>query len=69
MQQGDRTITLIDPVVTVPNPVIDAGVELPNFNDNYAGKAPDLGAFELGSPPIRFGRRAIEDIWAPWEIH
>lgn len=69
IRQGDRTVTLTDPVITVPNPVIDSGVRLANFNDDYAGKAPDLGAFELGRPPIRFGRRAASDIWAPWELH
>jgi len=69
MQQGDRTVTLTDPVVTVLNPIIDSGVVIPNFNDDYAGKAPDLGAFEVGRPPIRFGRRATADIWAPWELH
>ena len=69
IQQGDRTVTLTDPVMTVPNPVIDSGVKLPNFNDDYAGEAPDLGAFELGRPPIRFGRRAKNNIWAPWELH
>jgi hypothetical protein len=69
VQQGDRTVNLTDPVTTVPNPVIDSGVRIPNFNDDYAGKAPDLGAFELGLPPIRFGRRAVSDIWAPWELH
>jgi hypothetical protein len=68
-QFGDKTVTLTDPVTTVPNPVVDAGVRIPNFNDDYAGKAPDLGAFELGRPPIRFGRRAVGDIWAPWELH
>jgi hypothetical protein len=68
-QFGDKTVTLTDPVTTVPNPVIDTGVRIPNFNDNYACKAPDLGAFELGRPPIRFGRRAVSDIWAPWELH
>ena len=66
---GDKTVTLTDPVTTVPNPVIDSGVRIPNFNDDYAGKAPDLGAFELGRPPIRFGRRAASDIWAPWELY
>ena len=65
----DKTVTLTDPVTTVPNPVVDSGVRLANFNDNYAGKAPDLGAFELGRPPIRFGRRAAGNIWAPWELH
>ena len=69
MQRGGRSVTLTDPVVTVPNPVIDSGLRLPNFNDDYTGKAPDLGAFELGRPPIRFGRRAAHDIWAPWELH
>jgi hypothetical protein len=69
MLRGGKKVTLTDPVVTVPNPVIDSGVRLPNFNDDHSGKAPDLGAFELGSPPIRFGRRAVHDIWAPWELH
>ena len=68
-QFGDKSITLTDPVTSVPNPIVDSGVKLPNFNDDYAGKAPDLGAFELGRPPIRFGRRAAGDIWAPWELH
>ena len=69
VRQGDKKVTLTDPVTTVPNPVIDSGVRLANFNDDYAGKAPDLGAFEVGRPPIRFGRRAKDDIWAPWELH
>ena len=69
VQEGDRTVNLTDPVTTVHNPVIDSGVRIPNFNDDYAGKAPDLGAFELGRPPIRFGRRAVSEIWAPWELH
>jgi hypothetical protein len=69
VQQGDRTVNLTDPVTTAPNPVVDSGVRIPNFNDDYAGKAPDLGAFEMGRPPIRFGRRAVSDIWAPWELH
>jgi len=69
VKQGDKTVTLTDPVMTVPNPIIDSGAKLPNFNDDYAGKAPDLGAFELGRPPIRFGRRATGNHWAPWELH
>jgi len=27
-------------------PGVDAGVRLPNFNDDFTGKAPDIGAFE-----------------------
>ena len=66
---GGKTVSITDPVVTVPNPVIDAGIPLPGFNDNFSGSAPDLGAFELGRPPLRFGRRArLENHWAPWEL-
>ena len=36
---------------------IDRGVELPTINDGYAGKAPDLGAYELGAPPPHYGPR------------
>lgn len=68
-QQGDTTVTITDPVMTVPNPVIDSGVVIPNFNEDYYGDAPDLGAFELGKPPIKFGRRAHKELyWAPWEL-
>ena len=55
-------------MVTAPNPVIDAGEVLPNFNDAFTGEAPDLGAFEVGKPPLKFGRRAREEVWAPWEV-
>ena len=33
----------------------DAGLRLPNFNDSFTGEGPDMGAFESGSPPLRFG--------------
>ena len=62
----ERIIT--DPVITIPNPMIDGGIPIPGFNDNFEGKAPDLGAFEVGRPPIRFGRTAGGRVWAPWEI-
>jgi hypothetical protein len=67
---GGQTREVTDPVVSQPNPVIDAGAPLPNFNDDFAGKAPDLGAFEIGRPPLEFGRRAYlrwDEGWAPWE--
>lgn len=67
---GGQKRTITDPVVTRSNPVIDAGVALPNFNDDFTGKAPDLGAFEVGRPPLEFGRRAYlkwSEGWAPWE--
>ncbi|UCG56477.1 MAG: right-handed parallel beta-helix repeat-containing protein [Phycisphaerales bacterium] len=68
IQGGGRTVTITDPVVTVPNPVIDAGNIIPGFNDDFIGDAPDLGAFERGGPPIRFGRIADRNFKpAPWE--
>ena len=36
---------------------VDAGVRLPNVNDDYTGKAPDLGAYELGWPVPSYGPR------------
>ena len=36
---------------------IDAGVVLPNINDSFSGKAPDLGALEYGQEPIQYGPR------------
>ncbi len=38
-------------------PAVDRGVVLPNFNDGFKGKAPDLGALELGEPMPHFGPR------------
>jgi len=35
----------------------DAGQVLPGFNDAFAGKAPDLGAYELGDPLPHYGPR------------
>ncbi|MEW6236595.1 MAG: right-handed parallel beta-helix repeat-containing protein [Candidatus Omnitrophota bacterium] len=57
-KRGGKEIHITDPVIVVPNPIIDAGTPIPGFNDDYAGKAPDLGAFELGRLPLRFGRQA-----------
>ena len=64
---GDTEKILTDPVITVPNPIIDAGIPLPNFNDNFTGDGPDLGAFEIGCPPLKFGRHANGAQLAPWE--
>jgi hypothetical protein len=36
---------------------VDAGEPLPGFNDGFAGKAPDLGAFELGQELPLYGPR------------
>jgi hypothetical protein len=42
------------------SPGYDAGVVIPNFNDNYNGAAPDIGAYEAGSPPMEFGVNAYQ---------
>ncbi|MGH9719732.1 MAG: hypothetical protein ACRD8O_05935 [Bryobacteraceae bacterium] len=36
---------------------VDAGVRLLNVNDGYTGKAPDLGAHEMGRPTPPYGPR------------
>ena len=36
---------------------VDAGVRLPNVNDDFTGKAPDLGAYEVGKPAPVYGPR------------
>ena len=69
---GDRKLEITDPVVWINNPLIDSGTILPGFNEDFMGKAPDLGAFEVGSPPLQFGRRAylsFNDGRAPWETY
>jgi len=40
------------------SPGYDRGVRLQNFNDNFTGGAPDIGAAETGRPAMRFGLRA-----------
>ena len=39
---------------------IDAGVRLPNVNDGFAGRAPDLGAYEVGQPAPVYGPRTLK---------
>lgn len=38
---------------------VDAGMPLPNINDGYSGKAPDLGAYELGAALPHYGPRPL----------
>lgn len=68
---GERKIEITDPVTWIDNPLIDSGTNLPGFNDGFAGKGPDLGAFETGAPPLQFGRRAYlnyNEGRCPWEM-
>jgi hypothetical protein len=39
------------------SPAIDAGMELPNINNYFHGKAPDLGAYEFGQAVPHYGPR------------
>jgi hypothetical protein len=40
---------------------VDAGVRLPNVNDAFAGRAPDLGAYEVGQPIPVYGPRWLKE--------
>lgn len=41
---------------------VDAGDRVPTVNDGFTGKAPDLGALELGQPEPHYGPR-----WLTWQ--
>jgi hypothetical protein len=41
---------------------VDAGVVIPGISEAFTGKAPDLGAYEVGSPAPKYGPR-----WLTWE--
>ncbi len=40
---------------------VDAGCILPNINDDFTGKAPDLGALEVGRPVPVYGPRPLRE--------
>lgn len=40
------------------SPGHDAGLPIPNFNDGFTGKAPDMGAHESATRPMEFGAAA-----------
>ena len=68
LRRNGRDFAITDPVVQAKNPAIDAGVRLPGFNDDFTGAAPDIGAYETGLPPLRFGREMAPGFErAPWE--
>lgn len=39
---------------------VDAGVVIPTVNDGFAGRAPDLGALEVGKPAPTYGPRWLK---------
>jgi hypothetical protein len=36
---------------------VDRGIALPNVTDGFSGRAPDLGALEVGAAPPHYGPR------------
>jgi len=68
--RSGKDFAITDPLVQVANPALDKGACVPGFNDDYQGAAPDIGAFENGNPPLRFGREAAPGFArAPWEMY
>jgi hypothetical protein len=43
------------------SPGYDGGVPLPNFNDDYVDRAPDVGAHEADTPAMEFGAEAYPE--------
>ena len=57
---GPAPMTTIPPQAMTLNascPAVDAGVVLPNITDGYTGSAPDMGAYEVGTPVPSYGQR------------
>ena len=46
-----------DATLAASSPALDRGLALPNFNDEFQGAAPDLGALERGCPAPTYGIR------------
>ncbi|MEJ0099416.1 MAG: hypothetical protein WDO12_06600 [Pseudomonadota bacterium] len=47
----------VDLTLRAGSRAIDAGTPIPNVTDGYTGKAPDLGAYERGTPLPQYGPR------------
>ena len=47
----------IDPELAEGSRAVDAGIRIPNINDGFKGKAPDIGSREKGGIPPHFGPR------------
>jgi hypothetical protein len=46
--------------LSLDSPGRDAGLRLPNFNDDLKGQGPDIGAHETGALPMEFGVHAYK---------
>jgi hypothetical protein len=49
----------IDLRLSARSAAVDAGQALPGLNDGFRGRAPDLGAYELGDPLPQYGPREV----------
>jgi len=68
--RNGKDLAITDPLVQAKNPAVDRGARLPGFNDGHTGEAPDIGAFETGLAPLRFGREMAPGFSrGPWEQH
>lgn len=54
----NKTYSAPDLRLNASSAAVDAGEPIAGMNDRFAGKAPDLGAYELGAPPPHYGPRA-----------
>lgn len=57
-RQYPRTVNDLRPAST--SAAVDAGIVLPGINDSFRGRAPDLGAYELGAEPPHYGPRPAQ---------
>jgi hypothetical protein len=60
---GNTPLVTPGSVDLLPKPdsgVVDAGVLIPGINDDFVGKAPDIGALEFGKASPSFGPRSRE---------
>src|SRR5205814_2257055 len=68
--RNGKNFAITDPLAPAKNPAIDKGVHIAGFNDDFTGAAPDIGAYETGMPPLRFGRESAPGFTRPpWEIY
>ena len=60
--QSDSIVPRVDAGAACgKNFLIDAAVLLPNVNDDFTGKAPDIGPYESGKPVPHYGPRDPEN--------
>lgn len=54
---GDKVVQpdAWDGTLATKGRAVDSGARLPNINDGFTGRAPDLGAYELGRAAPRYG--------------